>query len=280
MLFPLILAERPSKEPAYAARLDPMIPMAGRAELGSTFPPAGLEERLAYGELPGIVLLSEEDRRPVLRSYVTVHLEEEIRREALVRDWGAFVNFLRLAARESGQIVNIAAISRDVGLSQPTIKSYYQLLEDMFIGFTVPAFSKSPRRNLLSTPRFLFVDLGIQHAACGVTPDLNVVRANPGRYFEQWIGIEIWKRLQYLGSGQLSYFRTKDGAEVDYIVELEDRSMAIEVKWTDRPSLQDVPSLVSFLRDHPNVAEGYVICRCPRPARLSRSIVALPWQLL
>jgi predicted AAA+ superfamily ATPase len=235
---------------------------------------------LAHGKLPGIVLLSEEDRQPVLRSYVTVHLEEEIRREALVRDWGAFVNFLRLAARESGHMVNIAAVSRDVGLSQPTIKSYYQLLEDMFIGFTVPAFSKSPRRNLLSTPRFLFVDLGIQHAACGVSPDLNVVRANPGRYFEQWIGIEIWKRLQYLGSGQLSYFRTKDGAEVDYIVELENRAVAIEVKWTDRPSLQNVPSLVSFLRDHPNVGEGYVICRCPLPARLSKSIVALPWQLL
>ena len=92
--------------------------------------------------------------------------------------------------------------------------------------------------------------------------------------------IEIWKRLQYVGSGQLSYFRTKDGAEVDYIVELEDRTLAIEVKWTDRPSLQDVSGLVSFLRDHTKVAEGYVICRCPRPARLSKSIVALPWHFL
>jgi uncharacterized protein len=279
-LFPLILAERPVKERHAELNRAPLLPMKSAAKMRSTFPPADLEERLTYGEMPGIVLMADEDRRLVLRSYVAIHLEEEMRREALVKDWGAFVNFLRLAAREAGHIVNFASISRDVGLSQPTIKSYYQLLEDMFIGFSVPAFSRSARKNLLSTPRFLFVDLGIQHAACGISPDINVIRANPGRYFEQWVGIEIWKRLQYNGSGQLFYFRTKDGAEVDYIVEYEDRAIAIEVKWTDKPALQQVPGLVSFLRDHPAVRKGYVICRCPRPIQLSKEIVAIPWYLL
>jgi predicted AAA+ superfamily ATPase len=279
-LLPLMLPERPARVPEGARHQAMLVPPGRRARLRSTFPPEDLVARLAYGDLPGVVLLNEADRAPILRSYVTVHLEGEIRREALVKDWGAFVNFLRLAARESGQITNFAAISREVGLSQPTVKSYYQLLEDMFIGFTVPVFSKSPRRHLLSTPRFLFADLGIQHAACGVSPDPNLVLANPGRYFENWVGIEIWKRLQYAGAGSLSYFRTKDGAEVDYIVELPERTIAIEVKWIDRPSLRDVTGLVSFLRDHPQVREGFVICRCPRPARLNGSIVALPWQHL
>jgi predicted AAA+ superfamily ATPase len=279
-LLPLMLPERPARVPDGARAPARLVPPGPHVNLRSTFPPADLTERLAYGELPGVVLLNREDRAPVLRSYVTAHLEEEIRREALVKDWGAFVNFLRLAARESGQITNFAAISREVGLSQPTVKSHYQLLEDMFIGFSVPVFSRSPRRHLLSTPRFLFADLGLQHAACGVSPDPNVVLADPGRYFESWVGIEIWKRLQYAGAGNLSYFRTKDGAEVDYVVELPGRAMAIEVKWTDRPSLRDVTSLVSFLRDHPQVREGFVICRSPRPARLSESIVALPWQYL
>jgi uncharacterized protein len=279
-LFPLILPERPPLMPEGRRHEGQLIQPGAAVKLRSTFPPADLEERLAYGDLPGIVLLNFEDRQAVLRSYVTAHLEEEIRREALVKDWGAFVNFLRLAARESGGIINFAAISRQIGLSQPTVKSYYQLLEDMFIGFSVPVYSKSPRKNLLSTPRFQLVDLGIQHAACGVAPDTNLVRANPGTYFENWVGIEIWKRLQYARSGQLSYFCTKDGAEVDYVVELQNRTIAIEVKWTDRPSLQDVTSLNMFLRDHPHVHEGYVVCRCPRPARLSHSITALPWQLL
>lgn len=107
-----------------------------------------------------------------------------------------------------------------------------------------------------------------------------MVLANPGRYFENWVGIEIWKRLQHAGAGSLSYFRTKDGAEVDYVVERPERTIAVEVKWTDRPSLRDVTGLVSFLRDHPRVGQGFVICRAPRPVRLSPSILALPWHHL
>ena len=279
-LYPLMLPERPPAGLEQSSAVKPLIPLAGEATLRSTFPPADIEERLAYGELPGIVLLNEEDRKLMLRSFATVHLEEELRREALVKDWGAFVNFLRLAARESGQMVNFAAISREVGLSKPTVKSYYQLLEDMFIGFQVPAYSKSPRKNLLSTPRFFFFDLGIRHAASGVTPELNLVLADPGKYFEQWVGIEIWKRLQYRGEGQLHYLRTKDGAEVDFIVELKGDLIPLEVKWTQSPSLRDVTHLIYFLKENPRAKKGYVICRCPRPAQLTESITALPWQYL
>jgi predicted AAA+ superfamily ATPase len=279
-LYPLMLPERPPVGQEQSSGAKPLIPLAGEATLRSTFPPADIEERLAYGELPGIVLLNEKDRQLMLRSFASVHLEEEIRREALVKDWGAFVNFLRLAARESGQMINFAAISREVGLSQPTVKSHYQLLEDMFIGFQVSAYSKSPRKNLLSTPRFFFFDLGIRHAACGVTPDRNLVRADPGKYFEQWVGIEIWKRLQYTGEGQLHYFRTKDGAEVDFIVEVKGGLIPLEVKWTRTPAPRDVTHLNYFLKEHPKAKKGYVICRCPRPAQLTESITALPWQYL
>jgi len=279
-LFPLVLAERPPLGWELPSEENPVIPLPGKGLMESSFPPADIEERLAYGDLPGIVLLREEDRKLLLRSFASVHLEEEIRREALVKDWGAFVNFLRLAARESGQVINFAAISRDVGLSQPTVKSYYQLLEDMFIGFQVPAYSGSPRKNLLSTPKFLFFDLGVRHAASGVTPDRNLVRADPGKYFEQWVGIELWKRLQYRGEGTLHHLRTKDGAEVDYIVELNEELIPMEVKWSSTPSSRDITQVAYFLRENPKARRGFLICRCPRPAKLSDSITALPWQCL
>jgi predicted AAA+ superfamily ATPase len=150
----------------------------------------------------------------------------------------------------------------------------------MFIGFQIPAYSKSPRKNLLSTPRFFFFDLGIRHAACGVTPDRNLVRADPGKFFEQWVGTEVWKRLQYKGEGQLHYFRTKDGAEVDFIVEFKGNLIPLEVKWTRTPSSRDVTHLAHFLRENPRAKMGYLICRCPRPAKVAESITALPWQYL
>jgi len=281
-LFPLTLTERPpAAEPSKpSVPADSPLPFPWREKKApvNPFPTADLETRLAFGELPGIAVAPEKDREELLRAYAIAHLEEEIRREAMVKDWAAFVRFLRLAATESGQILNYAAISRETGLSQPTVKSHYQLLDDMFIGFSITAWSGSSRKHLLSTPRFLLFDLGLRHAAAGLTPSRDVVRANPGPLFEQWVGIELWKRLQYLGEGTLHYLRTKDGAEVDFIIAHRGKLTPVEVKWTENPSISDARHLLTFLREHPRTAQhGYLICRCRLPRQLHDKVTALPW---
>jgi predicted AAA+ superfamily ATPase len=276
-LVPLVTAERPPDEKASPTFPSPL-PIPWTVPPTRLFPTADLTSRLAYGDLPGVVTAAEDDQASLLRSYAVVHLEEEIRRESLVKDWGAFVRFLRLAATESGQILNYAPIARAAGLSQPTVKAYYQLLEDMFVGFHVSAYAKSPRKNLLSTPKFLFFDLGVRHAAADLRPSADLVLANPGPVFEQWVGIELWKRLQYLGDGQLHYLRSRDGAEIDFIVEHNGRLVAIEAKWTEHPHVSDARHLLTFMAEHPQKArEAFIICRCPRPMRLHERVVALPW---
>jgi predicted AAA+ superfamily ATPase len=278
-LLPLTLAEHPANEPPIPYAVSPLPFAWGEGHPHTKpFPAEDLLTRLAYGDLPGVVAAPEPDRAEMLRAFAFVHLEEEIRREALVKDWGAFVRFLQLAAAESGQIVNFAAISQESGVSQPTVKSHYQLLEDMFVGFRVEAFSRSRRKALLSTPKFLFFDLGVRHAAAGLTTSRDVVLVNPGAFFEQWVGIELWKRLQYLGEGRLFHLRTKDGAEVDFIIERAGTLTPIEVKWTERPAVQDARRLLTFLAEHPKQAKhGYIVCRCSAPLRLHDQITALPW---
>ena len=276
-LYPLTLAEHPAKEGRIPRATSPL-PFPWRGGKHRAFPEWDLPDRLAYGALPGIVTTGKEDRQGLLKTYAVVHLEEEIRREALVKDWGAFVRFLQLAAAESGQVLNYAHISQESGISQPTVKSHYQLLEDMFVGIRVPAYSKSPRKNVLSTPKFLFFDLGIRHAAAGLTPSVETVKANPGPVFEQWVGIELWQRLQYLGEGKLYHQRTRDGAEVDFIIEQSGTLTPIEVKWTERPMASDARHLLAFLQEKKKTARhGYVICRCPQPLQLHEQITALPW---
>jgi predicted AAA+ superfamily ATPase len=278
-LYPLTLAEHPAKEAKIPHATSPLpFPWSDGKQAKHPFPGWDLLTRLAFGALPGIVTADKQDRQGLLKAYAFVHLEEEIRREALVKDWGAFVRFLQLAAVESGQILNYSNISQETGISQPTVKGYYQLLEDMFIGIRVPAYSKSPRKNLLSTPKFLFFDLGVRHAAAGLTPSSETVKANPGPIFEQWVGIELWQRLQYLGEGKLYHQRSRDGAEVDFIVEHGGSLTPVEVKWTEKPTLNDARHLLTFLREKPKDAKhGYVVCRCPRPLRLHDKITALPW---
>ncbi|MBI5967839.1 MAG: ATP-binding protein [Deltaproteobacteria bacterium] len=278
-LYPLTLPEHPPPTPRLSYAVSPLpFPWEEGDYPEQPFPAWDLLPRLAYGALPGIVASEEKDRAELLRAVSIIHLEEEIRREALVKDWGAFTRFLQFAAMASGHILNYASISQETGVSQPTIKAYYQLLEDMLIGFRVPAYTKSRRKNLLSTPKFLFFDLGVRHAAAGLKPSPETVNANPGPLFEQWVGIELWKRLQYLRNGQLHYQRSRDGAEVDFIIEHESQLTPIEVKWTEHPSSQDSRQLCKFLREHPGRAKrAYIICRCLRPKEIDEGIVAIPW---
>jgi uncharacterized protein len=279
-LYPLVLPERPPPQVTRARQGPPSpLPLPARRSSGeATFPPSDLTERLLFGELPGVALAGGRDRADLLRAYTVVYLEEELRREALVKDWPAFARFLQLAAAEAGLMINYAAVSREAGVSLPTVKSHYQLLEDMFIGFRVTAFSGSPRKSLLSTERFYFFDVGVRNAAAELPLETAALRANPGPLFEQWVGVELWKRLQYLGGGRLHYLRTKGGAEVDFIVARRGRLVPIEVKWTERPTLADARHLSGFLDEHRRSARyGYVICRCPQPLALDHRVTALPW---
>jgi len=242
------------------------------------WPAADLITRLIWGELPGIVSADESVRADLLRAYSMVYLAEELRREALIKDWAAFSRFLKLAAFESGQIVNYSKLAQQAGISHPTVKSHYELLEDMFVGFRIPAFSGSQRKGLLSTPRFYLFDLGVRHAAAGLSPSRDTVLADPGPLFEQWVGIELWKRLQYLQEGQLSYLRTKDGAKIDFIIEHAGEITPIEVKWTENPTLADARHLLKFLEEQDGKANhAYVICRCAFPMQLHPRVTALPW---
>ncbi len=277
-LFPLILSERPTESTQKQSYILPL--PAHPEDETPLFPAADLHERLAYGDLPGIVLTPEEDRPLLLKSYAQIYLEEEIRRETMIRDWPAFVRFLQLAATHSGQMMNYASVSRQTGVSIAAIKSHYQLLEDIFIGFSISGFTGSDRRTLLSTPRFFFADLGVRHAAAGLTPDRSIVTVDPGSLFEQWVGIELWKRLQYLGTGRLSYLRAKSGMEIDYIVEYDGALIPVEVKWTETPSLSNARHVLSFLREQPSAKHGYVVCRCPRPQQLSETVTAIPWWMI
>ena len=75
--------------------------------------------------------------------------------------------------------------------------------------------------------------------------------------------------------------RSRDGAEVDFIIERAGALTPVEVKWTENPTLGDARHLLTFLREKKQEAKhGYVICRCPRPLQLHDHITALPWFLL
>ena len=244
------------------------------------FPPRGIEDQLLFGNLPG---LHSEDRMSwdaTLETYADLYVENEIRQESIVRDMGAFSRFLSVAALEAGRWVNYTKMAAAVGVSVNTLRNYYQVLEDTFLGFRVASFATT-RKRVVSAPRFVFFDLGVRHKLANLhaTPDL--VRTQAGELFEQWVMAELHYRCLYHGSGfGISTWRTSTGAEVDLVIQADGESIPVEIKWTERPSPSDARHLETFLDLHPQTARrGYVVCRCPLRQSLSDRVVALPWNV-
>jgi predicted AAA+ superfamily ATPase len=240
-----------------------------------------ITDLLVYGSLPAIRL--EENltvREEELSSYVDLYLEDEIRAEALVRNLGAFENFLRLAAIESGNIVNFEKISQDVGVARTTIASYYQILEDCLIAFRIEPYSNSrTRKKLIKSPKYLFFDLGLRRL---VAQDPNILpESYMGPLFEQFVGLEImrWIHLQAEKS-TLLFWRDANGPEIDWVLRCGKELLPIEVKWTDSPTPRDAKHIALFMKDHPQVKKGYVVCQAPFAQILQPGIEAISWKNL
>lgn len=275
-LSPVLLQEQASSKESVIL---PLVNETGIKQ--DKFPEQSLESLLIYGSLPGLFSESPASRSRTLAAYAELYIEEEIRKEALVRDVGGFARFLQIAAAEAGQVINLTKLSRDCGIAINTLKAFYQLLEDTFIGIRIPAFGRS-RKRILSSPRFLIFDVGVRNALAELPINETLLKFDPGHLFEMWVLTELWHRCKYLSHGyKLSHWRTVSGAEVDAVIESPTWAVPIEIKWTSAPKTSDASNIERFIDIHSDQAKiGYIICRCPRSQQLTDRVMAIPWDYL
>ncbi len=243
------------------------------------FPSQSLSRHLILGSLPGVRLETQAAAAETLRAYVENYLEEEIRREAVVRDLGPFSQFVRLAAVESGHPVNLTKLSQETGIGLSSLRNYYDVLVDTFVGYRIPAYGRAGRKRLLSTPKFLFFDLGVRNAAADAVMDPRSLGTSGGDLLEQWVGTELMTRALSLDRGnRVSFWRTVSGAEVDFVWEGHEEDIPIEVKWTENPRPEDARHLETFLDAYPRRSHrALLVCRVPRRQQLTERVLAIPW---
>lgn len=181
--------------------------LAGRAYSFQLFPLTSVEladrldldTHLAFGGLPTIWNITDQRERALyLRSYVTTYLKEEISEEQVVRKIEPFSRFLQVAAQSSGMIVNYSKISRDVGVSDQTVKTFFQILEDTLLGMILPPYHRSIQEAQGQSPKFYLFDTGVVR-----TPNRQIDRPlsdetyNYGALFEHFVIHEITRRSIY-----------------------------------------------------------------------------------
>ncbi|MBU1701977.1 MAG: ATP-binding protein [Candidatus Eisenbacteria bacterium] len=244
-------------------------------ELGGEFV---LERALAHGTLPGIYAEPDPPTREAdLRSYVDTYLREEVQAEALVRNIGGYGRLLELVAASSGRILNINALCSDAGLSYETARRYIEVLEDTLILFRVPAWSDSDRASLISHPKLFLFDLGVRNALLRRPLD-RPLDDECGLLLEHLVGYELHRRLDGLWpQAGLSYYRTRHGVEVDFILEVDRELWAIEVKSGRRIDRGSLKGLSSFAERVPRLKRRIVVFLGPRK-QLIDGVEVIPLQ--
>jgi len=150
------------------------------------FPARSLEDILVYGSLPGCSGEEHDSWKQTLAAYAELYIENEVRLENLVNDMGSFLLFLKLAARESGQTVNYSRLAGVLGVSVNTVRNYYTILEDTYVGIRIPAFGRS-RKKLVQALRFLIFDTGVRNALAELPLNASLVEMDAGNLFEQFV---------------------------------------------------------------------------------------------
>jgi len=228
-------------------------------ELGEKF---DLKDVLEHGSLPKLLqYTNKEDKNEFLRSYVKTYLREEIQIEQLVRKLNPFRDFLEIAAQSNGKIINCAKISRDVGVDDKTIYSYFSILEDTLIGFTLPAFHRSVRKQQREAPKFYLFDPGVVRALAGtLRVELLPQTYAFGDAFEHWVVLECYRMNEYRKLDyKLSYLRTKSGAEIDLIVQRPGKEdMLIEIKSAKQIMNDHVSQIKRFKKDWDSTCKAQI----------------------
>ncbi len=253
--------------------------LGGRALRYDLFP-------LVYPEIPDFDLLRalnngliprhyQSDHAPdLLRSYVGDYLKEEIYAEAAVRRIPAFSRFLEASAFSNGEIVNFQNIAAECGVSGPTVKQYFQILEDTLLARFISSFRKKPKRRVVQAPKFYFFDVGLANFL------LNRGKILPksesfGKAFEHFICQEISAHSHYSGLHYpIYYWRTSSQFEVDFI--LGDHQVAVEIKAAERAEERHLKGIRAF-REEYKTQKAILVSLDPRP-RVIDGVSILPWK--
>lgn len=242
-------------------------------------PEFNLLHALNHGLIPKHYLADSQNITNHLQAYIEIYLTDEIRNEGVVRNLPGFARFLDLVGMTNGEMINFSNIARDCAIGRTVVQDYYSILIDTLLGYFIYPYNKKVKRDIIaSMPKFYLFDVGIanylaQQRLVGLGGNI------AGKSFEHFILMEL---IAYRSLNRkrfsITYWRTKTGLEVDFI--LGNANVALEIKISEQVHKEDLDGLIAFCEEHPKT-KALVISRDLRPRKIiidKINIDIIPWE--
>ena len=203
-----------------------------------------LEEYLNFGGYPRIVMEEKLDEKlRLINEIYQSYIERDISYLLKIRKTDEFSNLVKVMAAQIGNLVNFSELTSTLGISVRTLKEYLWYLEKTFILKRINPYFKNVRKEITKSPIFYYYDLGLRNFASGSFGSLQ----DKGFVFQNFV-FNVLREKVRLSSSKICFWRTKDKAEIDFVVDSGKNLIPIEVKYKKLAAAKIPTSLRSFIK--------------------------------
>jgi uncharacterized protein len=194
-----------------------------------------LESLLVFGNYPHVVTTRKRlDKIDVLKELKTSYLYRDVFDFEGMKNADVFMNLVKALAHQIGNEVSYTELANLLKINRATVERYIHVLEQSFIVFRLPVYTRNKRRELSKLRKIYFYDVGMRNAVINNFTPLDQ-RDDLGALWENFIIVERMKYREYRRIEANQYFwRTYDGSEVDLVEEREGKLYGFEFKWKPR----------------------------------------------
>jgi len=220
---------------------------------------------------PAYDLERQEQRVHWFAGYTATYLERDLRQLSAIENLADMRRLMAALCLRLGGLMNQAELSRDLGLPSSTVQRFLNLLEVSYQLVRLPGYSVNRTRRLIKAPKIYWSDTGLaMHLGAEPSPR--------GAHLENLLLTDL---MAWAGTAPMRpnvlHWRTAGGAEVDFVIELPDRLLPIEVKASRRVSHRDARHLRTFLADYPASPGALFLYDGDEVFWLDKRILATPW---
>ena len=224
---------------------------------------------------PAVHLGTSTERAIWFDGYVLTYLERDLQALSSIAALPDFRRLMRAACLRLGSLVNQSDLGRDIGLPQPTVHRYLNLLETSYLLVRIPAYSVNRTKRLIKSPKLYWSDTGLaMHLSREDEPR--------GAHLENLVlqDLLVWRDSRP-GRAELLHWRTTTNEEVDFVIETEGALLPVEVKAARRPRLRDVAHLRTFRREYGGGARsGLLLHGGDTLEWITPEVLSAPWWMV
>ena len=231
------------------------------------------------GGYPEILELEGLSKDLWFKSYIATYIERDARDLADIRDIDSFIKFVNILATRSGTILNKSSLSNDIGIKDITTDNYLSIINRIYQATLLRPYFINIGKTFVKSPKVFFNDTGVLCSLLRINSKKLLLNSPySGQIFETYVFCELQKHLSYLQkSSQMFHYRTNDKKEIDFIIEIDNEILAIEIKQSSSVKKDDFKHIIDLQNKIDKKCLGIVFYNGDMVVEFSDDLVAIPF---